>query len=98
VVEELLKRQRKGKRQANQFARENGKKEGDKKKAGRTPGHEGDWRQTPDHVDDEVEARLDGCPFCGDFEAWRALNQEKRLANVANAALEKDGVAKLSPG
>lgn len=65
VVEELLKRQRKGKRQANQFAREKGKKEGDKKKAGRKPGHEGDWRQTPDHVDDEVEARLDGCPFCG---------------------------------
>ena len=41
VVEELLKRQRKGKRQANQFARENGKKDGEKKKAGREPGHEG---------------------------------------------------------
>jgi len=64
VVEDLLKRQRKGKRQANQFAREKGKKEGDKRKAGRKPGHEGDWRQRPDHVDDEVEARLDGCPFC----------------------------------
>lgn len=65
VVEELLKRQRKGKRQANQFAREKGKKDEEKKKAGRGPGHEGDWRQTPDHVDDEVAARLDGCPFCG---------------------------------
>ena len=32
VVEELLKLRRKGKRQANQFAREKGKKEGDKAK------------------------------------------------------------------
>lgn len=63
VVEELLKRQRKEKRQTTPFARE--KEKPDKKKAGRPNGHEGDWRQTPDHVDEEVEARLDGCPDCG---------------------------------
>lgn len=63
IVEELLKRQRKEKRQTAPFARE--KEKTDKKKAGRPAGHDGDWRKQPDHVDEEVEARLDGCPDCG---------------------------------
>lgn len=63
VVEELLKRQRKEKRQAHPFARDTEKV--DKKKPGRTAGHEPAWRAVPDHVDEEVEARLDGCPDCG---------------------------------
>lgn len=65
IVEELLKRQRKGKRQAHPFGRDEGKKEAEKKKAGRRAGHQADWRPTPDHIDEEVEARLDGCPHCG---------------------------------
>ena len=64
VVEELLKRQRKNKRQAAPFARDEGKKDADKKKPGQRPGHDPDWRETPDHVDAEVEARLEGCPHC----------------------------------
>ena len=63
IVEELLKRQRKEKRQTTPFARE--KEKPDKKKAGRPDGHEGDWRKAPEHIDEEVEARLEGCPDCG---------------------------------
>jgi transposase len=63
VVEELKSRQRKDKRQAHPFARGQGKK--DKGRAGRKPGHEGAFKPTPDHVDEEVEARLNGCPCCG---------------------------------
>jgi transposase len=65
VVEELLKRVRKDKRQATPFAKDTGKKNEDKRTPGRSPGHEGAWRERPDHVDEEVEARLDGCPHCG---------------------------------
>lgn len=63
IVEELMKRQRKDKRQTTPFARE--KEQPDKKKAGRPEGHHGDWRKPPAHVDEEVEARLNGCPDCG---------------------------------
>jgi hypothetical protein len=64
IVEELQKRARKDKRQAHLFGRESEKK--DKKKAGRMPGHEGAFRERPGHVDESVEARLDGCPCCGE--------------------------------
>ncbi len=40
-------------------------KDGDKKKPARRPGQVGNWRDEPDHVDEVVEARLDGCPHCG---------------------------------
>lgn len=63
IVAELLERDRKKKRQATPFARKAGKK--DCKKPGRPAGHEGTTRPPPDHVDEEVEARLDGCPSCG---------------------------------
>jgi transposase len=63
IVEELQKRARKDKRQAHLFRRESEKK--DKKQAGRKLGHDGAFRERPDHVDESVEARLDGCPCCG---------------------------------
>ena len=63
IVEELQKRARKDKRQAHPFGRESEKK--NKKKPGRKPGHEGAFRERPGHVDESVEARLDGCPCCG---------------------------------
>lgn len=65
VIEDLLERQRKGKRQAHPFGRTRGKKEVEKKKPGRPHGHEGVSRPPPAHVDDDVQARLDGCPHCG---------------------------------
>lgn len=63
IVAELLERERKRKRQANPFARKSGKQQC--KKPGRPAGHEGATRATPDHIDEEVEARLNGCPRCG---------------------------------
>ncbi len=80
IVEELKKRQRKDKRQAAPFARDEGKKDGDKKKPGRRPGHVGDWRDEPDHVDEVVEARLDGCPHCG----GEVVNVEELLQYVVD--------------
>jgi hypothetical protein len=56
IVEELQKRARKDKRQAHLFRRESEKK--DKKQAGRKLGHDGAFRERPDHVDESVEARL----------------------------------------
>ena len=64
IVEELKSRQRKDKRQAHPFGRD--KENANKKKAGRQAGHEGAFRPTPGQVDEEVEARLDGCPCCGE--------------------------------
>jgi len=64
IVEELKSRPRKDKKQAHPFGRDKEKKS--KKKAGRKPGHEGAFKPTPGHVDEEVEARLDGCPCCGE--------------------------------
>ena len=63
IVEELKSRPRKDKKQAHPFGGEKEKK--NKKKAGRKPGHPGDFKPTPNYVDEEVEARLDGCPCCG---------------------------------
>lgn len=63
IVAELMERERKRKRQASPFARSKLKK--DKKKPGRPVGHEGAWKERPEHVDEEVEARLEGCPHCG---------------------------------
>lgn len=64
IIEELKSRPRKDKKQAHPFGRD--KETKNKKKAGRKAGHKGDFRPTPDHVDDTVEARLDGCPCCGE--------------------------------
>ena len=64
IVEELQQRARRGKRQAHPFGRDGEKK--DKRRAGRKPGHEGAFRPTPGHVDESVEARLEGCPCCGE--------------------------------
>ncbi len=66
LVEELRGRARKDKRQAHPFGRDSEKKE--KKKAGRKPGHKGEFRPPPPpgQVDESVEARLDGCPCCGE--------------------------------
>lgn len=64
IVEQLRSRARKDKRQAHPFGRESQKKE--KKKCGRKPGHEGAFRPPPGHVDELVEARLEGCPCCGE--------------------------------
>ena len=64
IVEELKSRPRKDKKQAHPFGRDNEKK--NKTKAGRKPGHAGDFRPPPGNVDEVVEARLDGCPCCGE--------------------------------
>jgi transposase len=64
IVEQLQERARRGKRQAHPFGRDDEKKE--KKRPGRKPGHEGVFRPTPAQVDESVEARLDGCPCCGE--------------------------------
>lgn len=64
IVDELKSRSRKDKKQAHPFGSDKEKK--DKKKAGRKPGHKGDFKPTPAHVDETVEARLKGCPCCGE--------------------------------
>ena len=64
IVEELKRRARKDKKQAHPFGRD--KEQLNKKKAGRRSGHQGDFKQTPGHIDEEVEARLEGSPCCGD--------------------------------
>lgn len=65
--EQLEQQQRTNARQAAPFRRrENKKVPGDqKKRPGRKPGHPGVNRPVPEHVDQEIEKPLDGCPKCG---------------------------------
>lgn len=53
-------------RQAAPFRRREKKKVDPsvKKRPGRKPGHAGACRPTPEHVDQEVEVPLEGCPHC----------------------------------
>jgi transposase len=68
-VNELLKlteeKSRAAKRQAAPFRRGK-KKQGDKKKPGRKPGHQAESRPqpTPDQIDRTLEAKVDVCPKC----------------------------------
>ena len=52
-------------RQAAPFRRPPGKRGGKGKGPGRPGGHPGSFRVRPDQVDQELEAKLDGCPVCG---------------------------------
>lgn len=65
--EQLEQQQRTSARQAAPFRRRESKKvsEGEKKRPGRKPGHPGSRRPVPEHIDQEIEKRLDGCPKCG---------------------------------
>jgi transposase len=65
--EQLEQQQRTNARQAAPFRRRESKKvpEGEKKRPGRKPGHPGECRAVPEHVDQEIEQPLCGCPNCG---------------------------------
>jgi len=65
--EQLEQQQRGTARQAAPFRRRESKKvpEDKKKRPGRKPGHPGANRAVPQHVDQEIEKPLDGCPKCG---------------------------------
>ena len=65
--EQLEQQQRTSARQAAPFRRRESKKvsESEKKRPGRKPGHPGAHRAVPEHVDQEIEQPLDGCPHCG---------------------------------
>lgn len=63
----LAELERQAARQAAPFRRRDQKKvdPAKKKRSGRKPGHAGAFRRAPDHVDQEVEVPLCGCPRCG---------------------------------
>jgi hypothetical protein len=65
--EQLEQQRRTNARQAAPFRRRESKKVPDdkKKRPGRKPGHPGSSRPVPEHVDQEIEKPLDGCPKCG---------------------------------
>ena len=65
--EPLEQQQRTSARQAAPFRRCESKKvsESEKKRPGRKPGHPGARRSVPEHVDQEIEEPLCGCPNCG---------------------------------
>lgn len=65
--ERLEELERQAARQAAPFRRRDKKKvdPAEKKRPGRKPGHSGTSRATPQHVDQEVEVPLPGCPHCG---------------------------------
>ena len=65
--EQLEQQQRSSARQAAPFRRRDSKKvsEDKKKRPGRKPGHPGSHRPVPEHIDQEIEQPLDGCPQCG---------------------------------
>ncbi len=65
--EQLEQQQRTNARQAAPFRRRENKKVPDdqKKRPGRKPGHPGSNRPMPEHLDQEIEETLDGCPKCG---------------------------------
>lgn len=61
-------------RQAAPFRRDETRKvpPGEKKRPGRKPGHRGQSRPLPDHVDEEVDEPLACCPQCGGAVSGRA--------------------------
>jgi len=65
--EQLEQARRQAARQAAPFRRRDKKKTSDdqKKPPGRKDGHKGHCRKVPDHIDEQVEVPLDGCPKCG---------------------------------
>jgi hypothetical protein len=65
--EQLEQQQRTSARQAAPFRRGENKKvpEDEKKRPGRKAGHPGSNRPVPEHVEQEIEQPLDGCPKCG---------------------------------
>lgn len=65
--EELEKAQQQMARQAGPFRREEKKKipPEQHKPPGQKPGHPGNCRKVPDHIDETVELPLDKCPNCG---------------------------------
>jgi hypothetical protein len=65
--EQLEQQQRTSARQAAPFRRRESKKvsENEKQRPGRKPGHPGVHRAVPEHVDQEIEQPLCGCPHCG---------------------------------
>ena len=65
--EQLAEEQRRAARQAAPFRRRESKKipEGQKKRPGRKPGHPGFSRAVPDHIDEQADVPLNGCPDCG---------------------------------
>ena len=67
LQEQLEQERRKNARQAAPFRRRENKKvpNGQKKRPGRKPGHEGSHRPIPEHIDEEIEQPLNGCPQCG---------------------------------
>jgi transposase len=90
IIEELKSRPRKDKKQAHPFGSDKEKKT--KKKAGRKPGHAGDFKPTPGHVDETVEARLDdGCPCCGE----PVLNVEELIQYVVDLPEVRAHVLKI---
>lgn len=67
LQEKLDEQTRAAARQAAPFRRRDSKKvpDGSKKRPGRPPGHPGVHRIVPDHVDEQVDVPLAGCPHCG---------------------------------
>jgi transposase len=67
LQQKLDEQQRAAARQAAPFRRRASRKvpEGQRKRPGRPPGHPGVSRAIPEHVDEQAEVPLDGCPGCG---------------------------------
>lgn len=63
LIRKLNEALRATKRQAAPFARRNRSEH--RQKPGRKPGHPGVYQATPDHVDEDCFAPLNGCPCCG---------------------------------
>jgi hypothetical protein len=79
IIDDLLRRntqlearceelERAAHRQAAPFRRPEKKRKPPEQhcRVGRPPGHQPDWRRSPEHVDEEVRVPLDRCPHCGD--------------------------------
>lgn len=77
--EQLEQQQRTNARQAAPFRRRENKKTPDdqKKRPGRKPGHPGANRPVPEHVDQEIEKPLDGCPKCGEVHSSHPLQTSR---------------------
>lgn len=74
----LAESERAAKRQAGPFRRRESKKipKDRQKRPGNKPGHKGSCRDVPEHVDQEVEVPLNGCPCCGGpVESCRPVEQ-----------------------
>ncbi|MCL2709738.1 MAG: hypothetical protein FWE95_02560 [Planctomycetaceae bacterium] len=64
---QLAQQRRTSARQAGPFRRRDSKKvpQDQQKRPGQKPGHPGTNRPVPEHIDQEIEKPLDGCPKCG---------------------------------